>query len=177
MRPEAIMRHNSASSTAPDRVLLVADWNVDPQAVVDAIRSQPPAATLALLVPAKLNGLDWVGDPYASVPCAQRQLDRIIELAHHAGLTFAAAAVGDPEPLAAICDALADCPAERLVLFARGGRLSAPHPFDLFTRARRLTGLEAVERIELPAAARPARRRTWLPLRSGHCTLQQPQSA
>jgi hypothetical protein len=106
------MRHNSATSTAPDRVLLVADWYVDPQAVVDGIRGQSPAVSLALLVPAKLNGLDWVGDPFASMPCAQRQLDTIIDLARHAGLTFATASVGDPEPLAAICDTLADWPLE-----------------------------------------------------------------
>jgi len=171
------MRHNSASPTVPDRVLLVADWNVDPQAVVDAVRSRPPAAALSLLVPAKLNGLDWVGDPYASVPCAQRQLDRIVELARDAGLTFSTASVGDPEPLAAICDALADCPAERIVLFARRGRLSALHPFDLFSRTRRLPGLQAVERLELPGAVRNTRRRAWPALRNGHCTLEQPLSA
>jgi hypothetical protein len=171
------MRHDSSSSARPDRVLLVADWNVDPQAIVDATRKHHPGASLGLLVPAKLNGLDWVGDPYASVPCAQRQLDRIIALAHHAGLTFAAAGVGDPEPLAAICDTLADWPVERLMLFARRGRLSAPYPFDLRTRARRLTGLASVERVELPAAASADRRRRWLPVRSGHCVVEQPQPA
>jgi hypothetical protein len=152
------MRHNSASPTEPDRVLLVADWRVDPQAVVNAIRSHSPATSVALLVPAKLNGLDWAGDPYASVPCAQRQLDRIVELAYRAGLTFATIGVGDPEPLAAISDALADWPAERLVLIARRGRAS-------------------VERLEVPPVARTDRRRAWLPVRSGHCALEQPQSA
>jgi len=171
------MRHNSASPTEPDRVLLVADWRVDPQAVVNAIRSHSPATSVALLVPAKLNGLDWAGDPYASVPCAQRQLDRIVELAYRAGLTFATIGVGDPEPLAAISDALADWPADRLVLIARRGRLSPLHPFDLRTRARRLTGVASVERLEVPPVARTDRRRAWLPVRSGHCALEQPQSA
>ncbi len=171
------MRHNYSSSTAPDRVLLVADWNVDAQAVVGAVLSLASAASLALLIPAKLNGLDWVGDPYASVPCAQRQLDRILERAHNAGLTFATTGVGDPEPLAAICDALADWPAEQLLLCGRRGRLSAPYPFDLRSRARRLTGVASVERLEFPAAARADRRRTWIPVRSGHCALEQPRSA
>jgi hypothetical protein len=168
------MRHHHATPAAANRVLLVADWNVDPEAVVDAIRSQDPAASVALLVPAKLNGLDWVGDPYASVPCAQRQLDKIMQLARQVGLSFATAGVGDPEPLAAICDALADWPAERLVLCDRRKRL--PYPFDLRTRAARATGLP-VERVELPAAGRATGRRGWTAVRSGHCSVEQPQPA
>jgi len=168
------MRHHPASPHAPDRLLLVADWSVDPKAVVDVARQQRAADGVALLVPAKLNGIDWAGDPYASVPCAQRQLDRITELADQAGLRLAGARVGDPEPLAAICDALADWPADELLLCVPRRRLTPPYPFDLRTRACRLTGL-AIERLELPVAARASRRRGARWLRRGHCAIETPQ--
>jgi hypothetical protein len=127
-------------------------------------------------VPARLHGLDWVGDPRASVPCAQRQLETISQLAGAAGLTIASSSVGDPDPLAAICDALADWPAQQLLICDRQGRLGAPYPLDLPSRARRLTGLP-VEHVELPAAERPRRRRGRLRPRGGHCALEQPHAA
>jgi hypothetical protein len=75
------MHRSSVSHPASDRppgpLLLVSDWDVDPRAVVDAARDRYTTAGVYLLVPAKLRGLDWVGAPYASVPCAQRQLDAI----------------------------------------------------------------------------------------------------
>jgi hypothetical protein len=157
-------------------VLLVADWSVAPEAVVGAARRLPPATSLALVVPATLHGLDWAGDPYASVPCARRQLDAITALAAASGVSFDDTAVGDPELLAAIDDALADWPADQLLLCAPRRRLSAPYPFDPRTRARRLTGI-AVEILELPRAPRATGRRRWPRLRSGHCVLEPPPIA
>jgi hypothetical protein len=68
------------ADTSRARVLLVSDWTVDPHAVVAAAarHDERESAAFALLVPAWLHGLDWVGDPLASVPCAQRQLDVIL---------------------------------------------------------------------------------------------------
>ena len=59
------------------RVLAVADWAVEPQAVVAAMRRQAEVepTIFGLLVPAWLHGLDWAGDPTAAVPCAREQLD------------------------------------------------------------------------------------------------------
>jgi hypothetical protein len=160
----------------PAGVLVVADWTVDPHAVVAAAGRHGTTGRVGLVVPARLHGPDWAGDPRASCPCAQRQLDAILELGAVAELSFELAVVGDPEPLAAICDALADWPAQLLLLCERHGRLSAPYPLDLGSRARRHTGL-AVERVELQPAASDARRRGWLRLRRGHCALPQPQAA
>ena len=105
----------------PSPVLLVSDWDVAPEAVVDAARCRHPSAGVYLLVPARLRGLDWVGDPYASVPCARRQLDAIARLAARAGLNLVEASVGDPDPITAIGDALADSPTA-----AAGVRVSRP---------------------------------------------------
>src|SRR5215212_11710635 len=92
------------------RVLLMADWAVDPHAVVAAAsrRDARGPAEFHLVVPAWLHGVDWAGDPLGSFPCAQRQLDRLRGLTAAAGLAVAHAAVGDPDPTAAIGDALED---------------------------------------------------------------------
>ena len=161
-------RHANPPTTA--RTLVVADWNVDPEAVVAALRRRAAEASapFTLLVPARLHGLDWVGDPTASVPCAQRQTDRLAELCTHAGLAVEVAGVGDPDVLSAIGDALDERAATEIVLFERRGRVGL-HPLDLVHRAQRATGLPA-HRIEVPASARPRRRHGWTLLRGGgHC--------
>jgi hypothetical protein len=165
-------------NTATTRVLVVADWAADPSAVVAACgrRQELDGAALGLVVPARLHGLDWAGDPAASVPCAQRQLAAIEGLVSAAGLPLATASVGDPDPLAAIGDALADWPADELLLCTRVGRVAFPHPLDLTHRARRLTGL-AVSRAELPATRSREADRRRLRFARGHCVLDQPHTA
>ena len=153
------------------RVLLVSDWTFDPHAVVaaaTACHEREPAA-LALLVPAWLHGLDWVGDPQASVPCAQRQVDVILGLAAAAGLTVCDAAVGDPDPATAIVDALERWPAAGVLLCARSRRLLAG-PLDFARRVHRLTGLP-VQRVAM-ATRHSGARRSWPARRLGHCTVE-----
>jgi hypothetical protein len=110
------------------RLLVVADWAADAQAVVAACirRPQLHGAGFGLVVPARLHGLDWIGGPTASVPCAQRQINTIKALAHAAGFSFGAAKVGDPDPVAAIYDALADWPAGELLLCTLTRRVALP---------------------------------------------------
>jgi hypothetical protein len=141
---------NNAVTT--HRTLLVADWAIDPHAVVAAAirRDQIAPATFALVVPAWLHGLDWAGDPGASAPCACKQLEAIQALAAAAGLPVHAAGVGDPDPTTAITDALADSRADD-VLLCVGARHVPRGPFDLARRVRRVTGLE-VRRVAVPAA-------------------------
>ena len=146
------------------RCLVVADWAIDPAAVVATCRAQSDAA-LRIVVPAWLHGLDWAGDPRASVPCAQRQLDRLVQLCRAAGLRVESAEVGDPDPLSAIDDALAAATADEILLFARGRHVDAHYPLSVANRAERLTGLH-VQRI---AAPRGPRKRRRLVLAGGHC--------
>ena len=147
---------------AVTRWLAVADWTVDPDEIVAELRRL--TGTLTLVVPAWLHGLDWAGDPTASVPCAQRQLDRLVELSARAGLDVEAAGVGDPDVVSAVGDALEGRDVTDIVVFARPRR--ARHPLDLAHRIRRATGLP-VRRVE---AARRRERRRWALLRgAGHC--------
>jgi hypothetical protein len=61
------MELNRGSDATTGRVLVVADWTTDPEAVVAACieRRELSSGDFALLVPAWLHGLDWVGDPAA----------------------------------------------------------------------------------------------------------------
>src|SRR3954453_8499798 len=107
-------------------VLLVTDWTVDPHAVVGAAvsRAEGAAARFGLVVPAWLHGLDWAGDPFASVPCAQRQLDAIVSLAAAAGLTLGTATGGDPDPVTAIYDTVEHWPPEEILIFGAAHRFA-----------------------------------------------------
>jgi hypothetical protein len=150
--------------------LVVADWAVDPHAVVRTCAARGRRSTLHLLVPAWLHGIDWAGDPFASVPCARRQLERISELCATAGLCVASAVVGDPDPLSAIGDALELVRVDEIVLLARGRHVAAGHPFSVARRAERLSGLQ-VTPVAVEPAPRPPRRRL---LAGAHCAPATP---
>jgi hypothetical protein len=160
------------------RVLVVADWTADPEAIVAACveRQERSGGDFALLVPARLHGLDWVGDPAASLPCAYRQLATLAHLADSIGFAFHAAGVGDPDPVAAICDALDEWPADELLLCTRGRRAAVSNPLDLAHRARRTTGLPVSLARLRASTVGPAGHR-WLPLRRSRCAIQQPHPA
>src|SRR4051812_36765227 len=75
---------NSSAGLGPSRrVLVVSDWRTDPDDVIRHCRDRAAAGDVAfaLVVPAWLHGLDWVGDPLASRPCAARQLESLVRLA------------------------------------------------------------------------------------------------
>ena len=136
-------------------VLLVADWAIDPSAVVAAAsrRAAHGPARFHVVVPAWLHRLDWMGDPTVSVPCAQAQADQLLERLYDAGIDLDGVSVGDPEPVTAICDSLAEWPADELLICAHGRRLTG-------LRASRATGLP-VERVDASFA-----------VRHGHCVAE-----
>jgi hypothetical protein len=171
------MELDRGSDAAAGRVLVVADWTIDPEAVVAACieRRGLSGGKFGLLVPARLHGLDWVGDPSASIPCAYRQLATLAHLADSVGIAFDAAGVGDPDPVAAVCDALDEWPADELLLCTRARLPAVSHPLDLAHRIRRATGLPVgLARV---GAANARRGYMWLPRRTGHCALDQPHPA
>ena len=148
-----------------DATLILADWAVDPEAVVSVCAARDQKSALHLVVPAWLHGLDWAGDPWASVPCARRQLERIVELCLTAGLQVESAEVGDPDPLDAIGDAVRARHVGEIMLFARGRHVAAAHPLSVARRAERLTGLP-VTGVATGSGSRPKRRRF---LAGAHC--------
>jgi hypothetical protein len=151
--------------------LVVADWKIDAEAVVTICGQRLARASAVHVVAAAwLHGLDWAGDPFASVPCARCQLDRISRVCLHAGLRVISADVGDPDPLNAISDALDHRTIDQILLFARGRHVAAAYPFSVAHRAERLTGL-AVHSFTAPSAPKaPGRRR----FAAGQCDRVQP---
>jgi len=160
MGPDA--GHLSHATAAP---LVVADWTIDARTVVAACRKELDGlGALHIIVPAWLHGLDWAGDPWASVPCARRQFERIARMSVAAGLEVVSAGVGDPDPVSAIGDAVAAERIDRILLFGRGRHVSARYPLSVARRAGRLTGLP-VRTFAVPLASQPSRRG----LAAGHC--------
>jgi hypothetical protein len=156
----------TTSSTAPEgRVLVVADWKADPHAVVAACacRAEAQHVSFTLVVPAALHGIDWVGDPYANIPCAWRALEKLIKLLPAAGLELASATVGDHDPVAAAIDATFSQPVEQIVVCGLKRRIKA---FDLGHRVSRATELPVLS-VPVPSANRG--RRAWLRLVRGEC--------
>jgi hypothetical protein len=147
--------------------LILADWKADPDAVVAACATRPGAEhpSVALVVPAALHGVDWMGDPYASVPCARRALDEFIELLTAAGIEVASAVVGDHDPVAAAIDATLSQPVEQIVVCNLKRRVKL---FDLAHRVRRATRLPVLS-VPVPPAE-PARR-GWQRLQRGECGM------
>lgn len=100
------------------RILALADWRLDPERVTEELRrrSRDGETTFSLLVPARLRGLAWIGDPYASRPCAERLLHAVIERAARLGLRIDRAQVGDPEASSVVDGELAALPADEVLL-------------------------------------------------------------
>ena len=151
---EALVTADQArSSTVRNtRTLAVVDWSVDPATVADTLRAHTERGPTAfvLLVPSRLPGLDWIGDPKASCPCAERQLSEVEALMRRRGLEIEQGRVAEPERVAAIRDAADAWTPDRIVLFDRP-RLFSGHPLSVARRVERATR-RAVERFELPPA-------------------------
>jgi hypothetical protein len=150
----------------PRRVLAVVDWRVGPSAVADAlqvsVKDEP--TYFGLLVPARLPGLDWIGDPNASCPCAERQLQELERVFGGRGMAIERAMVGQPERVPAIRAMLESWPADGVVLFDRG-HVFPTHFLSVPRRVERATG-HAVTRVSLPSARMGVRR---FPRRGPRC--------
>jgi hypothetical protein len=125
------------------RVLAAADWRIDPREVIDALLAldqDEPRSHFKLLVPALLPGIDWIGDPFASRPCAERQLLALETLGREAGISISSGSVGEPEFATAIDDALSAWPADAILIVSRRRPAFFP-PLALAHRVSRHTGL------------------------------------
>ena len=108
------------------RMLIVADRTTDPIALVDALREQAREQRIeaTLLVPASLHGLEWVGDPHATIPDAQRFAALLQTAVLNAGVAVCNTRVGDADPHAAIDDALLEEAFDEVLINVRSPRLT-----------------------------------------------------
>ena len=132
-----------ASKTAAERILAVVDWDLEPgtSAHLLAEHAKRLHSRLGVLVPARLHGLDWAGDPRSSRPCAERQLSELRRLLADEGVDLEEGWVGDPETVPAIADVLDGWRADEVMLLRAGGERTRLRPLALSRRVRRLSGL------------------------------------
>jgi len=147
------------------RALVVADWTVEPEEITEALGAHNArhGTHFALLVPASLHGVAWMGDPKASRPCAERRLGELKSLTERSGIPIEMARVGDPETVPAVRDALLDWPAEEILLFGWSRRIPIPRAFSLARRLERWTSLRVQWTPDGAAAELSMRNRTGSP--------------
>jgi hypothetical protein len=148
-------QERSIGDAAAEKVLAVVDWDLGPDATAEVLadRARQHASHLGVLVPARLHGLGWAGDPRSSRPCAERQLADLRRRLRDAGVHVDAGWVGDPETVPAIADALEAWHADEVMLLRAGREHPRLQPLALSRRVRRLSGLP-VSRISAPRRRR-----------------------
>lgn len=125
------------------KVLVVANRTVDSSELIAALRQRAAnsPASFTLLVPAVPRGLAWAADMKAGGPEAKPRAEEGARRLRMSGLEVETAIVGDPDPFAAVGDALGTAEFDELVVstlprgISRWLRLSLPH------RLRRMTDL------------------------------------
>ncbi len=123
------------------RVLLVANRTASDHALADAVRDRAKRGPVAfhLLVPATPQGLHRVVDPEDSgADAARRRLRAALPLLSQAAGRPVTGAVGDPNPLAAIQDALNLQGFDEIILSTLPWRLSRWLRVDLPSKVRAL---------------------------------------
>src|SRR3954467_1869459 len=104
------MPTTSESDMRPEqkKVLVVATRTAACSELVDVLadRAEQDQATFSLLVPATPYGWAWLADMYSGGIDAERYLASAVERYHDAGIELASARLGDPDPLAAVMDAV-----------------------------------------------------------------------
>jgi len=125
------------------RVLVVANRTADSSELIAALRqrSSRSPASFTLLVPAVPRGLAWAADMKAGTVEAKRRAEVGVRKMVSAGLEVDLVIIGDPDPFAAVGDALRGRTFDEVVIstlprgVSRWLRLSLPH------RLRRMTDL------------------------------------
>jgi hypothetical protein len=121
---------------ANHRMLIVADRSADPGKLIDMLREQVESTRIAatVLVPASLYGLDWMGDPRATIPAAERHAALLQTALLNLGVAHCDARVGDPDPRAAIDDALSTDPFDEVLISVRSPRIATAFHVGLADR-------------------------------------------
>ena len=132
-----------APRSTAERILAVVDWDLEPGTTAHLIAEQAKRlrGRLGILVPARLHGLDWAGDPHSSEPCAERQLSDLQRLLAEEGVQLEAGWVGGPETIPAIADVLDDWSPDEVMLMRARAEHSRLWPLSLSRRVRWLSGL------------------------------------
>jgi hypothetical protein len=146
-------------SSSPARVLVVANRTAATPALIEAVRdrARQGKAQFTLLVPHFAHGLHKVVDaPDTDIRESQEVIELAVPLLEEAAGSRVEAKIGDPEPLAAIQDALNVDGYDEVIISTLPARVSRWLRMDLVSKARGLgvpvTHVEAQAREEAPSA-------------------------
>jgi hypothetical protein len=145
-----------------ERVLVVADRTADSPDLIAALRERASrsATAFTLLVPAVPHGLAWAADMSAGWSEAVARADRAAGRIRAAGLPLGEVIVGDPDPFAAVGDALNARKFDAVMVSTLPRKISFWLAVRLPARLRRTVNVpvsEVVARLDAqPLPARPA---------------------
>jgi hypothetical protein len=125
------------------RVLVVANRTAESPELLEALRTRTlhGPCEFTLLVPSTPHGLAWAADMHAGGDEAERHRAAFVEELRGEGLDVADAKVGDPDPLAAICDECNFSDYDELIVSTLPLKLSRWLHLDLPRKAEAATGL------------------------------------
>src|SRR4051812_8680337 len=123
-------------------VLVVANRTAESDELREALtrRAQDGEATFTLLVPATPHGVAWAADMHSGEPDASAHMERALEALREAGLQVDGR-VGDPDPVAAVEDAVNFGTYSEVIVSTLPTHLSKWLKLDLPHRVGRVTGL------------------------------------
>jgi len=144
------------------KILVVADKTADSPDLIAALRRRADnaPADFTLLVPAVPHGLAWAADMKAGWSDAVVRADRAAARLREADLGLEETIVGDPDPFAAVGDALHAREFDEVIVSVLPRSISRWLALGLPARLRRS--------IDLPVIQITARERTQAPLPASH---------
>jgi hypothetical protein len=137
--------------------LVVAGRSADAPGLLEALRIRygGSATSFTLLVPAVPRGLAWATDMSAGWPEAMRRAGRAADAMRAAGLVVEETIVGDPDPYAAVGDALHCRRFDELIVVTLPSGVSSWLAVGLPGRLRRLTEVP-ISRLTIDRPGRAA---------------------
>src|SRR3954447_4218066 len=177
------MPPTSESDMRPEqkKVLVVATRTAACNELVDVLmdRARQSAATFSLLVPATPYGWAWLGGMYSGGVEAERYMNAALERYSEAGFQVDSAQLGDPDPVAAVMDAVHFASYDEIIVCTLPRHLSKWLRVSLPHRLASVTGLPVSQVVGSQArlANRPETRRAAHQRRSRSVYLDNHGSA
>jgi len=125
------------------KVLVVANRTAESPELLDALRQRAKEGDTAftLLVPATPHGVAWAADMHSGGDEAEQHMQAAVERLKSEGVHVTEGKVGDPDPVAAVQDAVNFGSFDEIIVSTLPGGISKWLKLDLPHRVERVTGL------------------------------------
>jgi hypothetical protein len=137
-------------------VLVVANRTAESPELLEALKARAAQgeAEFTLLIPATPHGLSWVADMSAGEGEAEHHRDAFVEELRGEGLDVKEAMVGDPDPLAAVQDAVNFNKYDDVIVSTLPLKISKWLRIDLPSKVKAATGLPVTHVVASDAKER-----------------------